>query len=370
MTMIKHELCHIDWEPFLSITPGILFRDIQSFEKTLSPIPEGLLNLFPGLSAFQGLCLNFFRVEKGRDAHQINGHKWSIFPVSISPNARKLTTFFMIDCLLDDASLRDTYYTPYNPPGTSHVLCISSLNHLVARFKPIGRNRNLSRYPHLCRSCFRSGRLSQILDHHAICNDRRRHPVTGKKKAKNTIIHRPFIKDRYTQKIHKNGLHFRKGDFHSMIKDASMLVLDFECGQKHVDKADPPTNTLFESTPKSALKTLPPISYCYSSISLYEDINLPDELTAPRFKCVDSSNPSTGEREFFISLFLSLRKDLYLHHEHIRSIIMRNKPPGPIHTRDPYLMSIYAAITHCSLCGDKFGSWRRSSKLVNHARVL
>lgn len=362
--MIKDELSHIDWEPFLGITPGILFRDIQSFEKTLSPIPKGLLDLFSGLGVFQGICLNFFRIEKGRDPHHINNpkHKWSIFPLSISANARKLTKFFQCDILVDGQHLRDTYHKSYNPPAPNHALCISSLNHLIERFNPLGLNRNVAKYPHICRSCFKSGTISQILAHQSVCNDRRRNPRTGRKKVTNTIIHRPFIVDRYTGKVQKNGLYFKKGNYHTMIKDAAMMVLDFECGQKHIDKADPPTNTLFESTPKKAIKTLPPLSYCYTSISLYEDINLPNELTTPRFKCVDSSNPSTGENDFFISLLLSMRKDLYLHHEHIRSIILRNKPPEPVHLRDPYLMSVYSAITHCNLCGSKFGSWRRSSK--------
>ena len=105
---------------------------------------------------------------------------------------------------------------------------------------------------------------------------------------------------------------------------------------------------------KTGIKTLPPLSLAYTSVSLYEEHKLPKELREPRFIRINKNNIVEGEKDFFIRILLQLREDLVLHHRHILKATKLDKPPPPKHQRDKRLEAYYSSVKECQCCGIPF----------------
>ena len=364
ISKIKEELETINWRPFISVdSSGIPLDKLNSLEKSLNPIPPKLVKLFPLLSAFEGIALNVFTIRG-------NNENYRLFPISLSPNSRKLRTFFMCDLLLDSDEIRQP---PHQPPTKNHCLLISNINTLLNRFS--NKNSNIYRYQMCCRSCgFTTISFENINHHFETCNNRARTSL-GRRKSLNVLLHTPFKMNKYTQKMEVNGLYFPRAHNFMLLKNSAIIFLDFECYNKRCDNFSEEgitlraTDGISSKTPKNATHSLPPMSYAYVNTSLYKEHPLPATLATPRFKRLDSNDAITGERNFYIALLLSLRHDLLLHHLHMKSIFEKDNPPIYPYQMTPEFAAYFASITECQLCGKRFGTKVKSNRYFKNQKA-
>ena len=156
----------LDYRRFVSIgAAGIPLSKISDFEKTLTPIPRGLLEIFPPLNCFSGLALNIFTIRRAGDTYRI-------FPLSLSEHSRDLKSHLQIDLLLDSEDLREPSRVPI---PQNHALLIANLPLLLARFSD--KRNNARRYQYCCRSC------SQV----KVINSYAREYISGGKKKKKSF---------------------------------------------------------------------------------------------------------------------------------------------------------------------------------------
>ena len=348
---IRSEIDSINYSPFIDFfSKGIPLTKITSFEKSLSPIPKKLSNIFKPLLAFSGVALNIYRLEDTKVTSNEQSN-WEIYPVSISANAKNLDSHFQVDLLLDSPSIREE---PYEPPSSNHCLLIRDLATFVNKFGPIVQNRNISRYNFCCRTCFCTTKsMGELRLHQRLCANKARIAATGRRKANNVIKHRPRIYNKFTKKYKTNGLYWKTSNNYMNLKPLSLIFWDFEAAS--VDKMDDGmTETLFDKSPRKAIKTLPPLSLAYVNVSLYKEHKLPKELQEPRFIRINENDLIEGEKNFFIKILLQLREDLVLQHRHILEITKRNRPPPPPGQRDKRLEAYYSSIKECQCCGIPF----------------
>ena len=348
---IRSEIEYIDYWLFIDFfCKGIPLSRVSAFERSLSPIPKKLSNAFKPLLAYSGIGRNIYRLENSNVISNEHSN-WQIYPLSLSPKANQLDSYFMIDLLLDSQEIRQA---PYNPPSTNHCLLISNLATFVNKFGPIVQNRNVSRYNHICRTCFYTTKsMSHLRFHQKICTNKQRNAATGRRKAQNIILHKPRVFNKWTNKFQTNGLYWKASKNFMSLKPLSLIYFDFEAAS--VDKMDDgKTDTLFNNSPKTAIKSLPPLSLAYTSVSLYKEHKLPKELREPRFIRINENNIVEGEKDFFIRILLQLREDLVLHHRHILKVTKLDKPPPPKHQRDKRLEAYYSSVKECQCCGIPF----------------
>ena len=356
---IVSEIEYLEYRPFIDFfNKGIPLTEISAFEKSLSPIPKELSNAFKPLLAYSGICLNIYRLENSNVISNEHSN-WQIYPLSISPKAKELDAFFSVDLILDSPEIRQQ---PYVPPSTNHCLLISNLATFVNKFGPIVQNRNVSRYNHICRTCFFTTKNMSLLRlHHRICTNIQRNAATGRKKSNNIIVHKPRIYNKWTGKYRTNGLFWKSSNNFMSLKPLSLIYWDFESAS--VDKMDDGrSDSLFSNSPNTAIKTLPPMSLSYVNVSLYKEHKLPKELQEPRFIRINEDNIVEGEKDFFIRILLQLREDLILHHKHILEVTKNDKPPPSRHLRDKTLESYYASVTACQCCGVPFYIKKKTSR--------
>ena len=357
--LIRQEIHLLDYRNFIDFFgKGIPLSKVADFEKTLSPIPKQLSNVFKPLLAYSGIAINIYRMEdSGYNSNDKSS--WSIYPFSLSAHAKEVDQFFQVDLLLDTAEIRQQ---PYEPPSTNHVLVISNLATFMNKFGPVVMHRNISRYNHICRTCFFiTKNMSLLRVHQKCCTNKQRKAATGRRKANNVIIHRPRIYNKWTGKYQTNGLTWKSSNNFMALKPLSLIYFDFECAS--VDKMDDGhTDSLFDNSPKKAVKSLPPLSLAYVSVSLYKEHRLPKELLEPRFIRINEDDVLQGERDFFIRILLQIREDLVLHHRNILQVTKMDKPPAPPHLRDKNLQAYYSSIKECQCCGIPFWIKKKTSR--------
>ena len=215
-------LASFPWQPFIKPGKnGLPLESLTSFEKTLSPIPSKLIQMFPALSAFVGISINIFSIRK-------KGETRRIFPISLSKHSRN-NSFFQADLLLDTSEIR---VAPYVPPE-NHCLAIANLAVLMTRFSD--KRQNYRKYSWVCRSCgYCAMSKDRLVDHYSICGTKTRGPL-GRRKCNNIIVHRPFLVNRFTKKTEPNGLQFSRGQNYMLLKGTSMIFLDFESYNRCID---------------------------------------------------------------------------------------------------------------------------------------
>ena len=115
----------------------------------------------------------------------------------------------------------------------------------------------------------------------------------------------------------------------------------------------------FVKQPPSATAIQTPMSFAYVITSLYPEIVIPPQLSGVRMKFLDESTGATV-KDFYLSLLLSLRKDLVLLSNLLRDVLTRDRPP-PIVRRRSWRQRMYIlSVSHCQICGSKFGARRRT----------
>ena len=347
ISKIKKELKTIQYESFIEITGlGMPLKNISAFEKTLSPIPNALLELFPQLRCFKGIALNLFSIRR-------NGEVYRLFPMSLSKHSRELRTHFQLDLLIDTSDIRDSQHAAI---PENHVLLIAHLPRLLCRFSD--KKNNVYKFPHCCRGCCRVFmNLESVEAHQNICDHRQR-GVTGRRKTRNVLVHTVWKRNKFTGSLERNGLQFRKWDNFRLLKPSAFVTLDFEAINR---KADSKSQSIFHKTPNSAIYTQKITSYCYVNKSLYDQYPLSREMATPRFAFLDetASNP---ERDFYLKLLFSLRNELLVYDDHIHNILKHDRQPPPMRSRTPETIAAMLATPYCEICGARFGSKRTSRK--------
>ena len=350
ITQITNELRHINYKPFLTVgANGIPMNRLRSFERTLSPIPFGLVRIWPLLSSFQGVAINVFTIRR-------NGESFRIFPFSLSEHSRS-QSHFQLDVLLDTADIRQHSETPPN----NHCLLIANLALLLSRFGE--KQQNSNKYVHVCRSCGRTYVSYQLLKNHFQCCTHLQRNSIGRRKSHNQLLHRPYIKNKYSGKHERNGLTWKTSFHHMLLKPSGLVILDFEClNVKKNNSQDSEnksfiraSNNVYEKVPNATVMTQQVISFAYIHKSLYPQFPMSEKLSQPRFKFYneDDEHPL---RSFYISLLLSLRNDLLLYEERVKNILAIDSPPPPPGQRSLDLLVHIANTELCELCGKKFGS--------------
>ena len=213
---MERELGSLNYRSVLSPgSIGIPLEQLSRLETLNSdPIGPSLLRLFPALGFFEGIAINQFRICRSQT-------DFRIFSVSLSKHSRS-SNRFQIDLLVDNSDIRPerTEHSVNHSP-TKHCLLITNLAKLVATMT----GKSVKYYQAICRSCFRlfnamdgsEGRLK----HDASCTLETR-GVLGRRKSRNVLIHRPFNRNDYTGKVHRNGLWFKRGFNYKRLKPLAL----------------------------------------------------------------------------------------------------------------------------------------------------
>ena len=340
LTQMKKELEHLEWRPFVDISrSGISFKSFTAYEKKLSPIPETIRKRFPLMTAFKGIGINVFQLRK-------SGAIFKLFPISLSKTGRD---FFQVDLLLD-SEIR----TEPNTDSTSanHLLLIKNLGVLINRFSD--KRGNIDKYNNICRACLYCTTSTKEMDgHKLICNSVARN-FLGRRKSLNVLLHRPFITNKYTGRLEPNGITFRPGDAYMTIKNLSFITLDYECFNRQ--PKDVIHGSSFESVPSETIYAQSPLSWAYCHKALYADHPLPKDLETPRYRHIDETDIANGEKNFYLSLFLSLRKDLVTHAAYVKNVFDRDTPAPPLERRSTDDLIKMMSQSNCLMCGRLFGS--------------
>ena len=327
-------------------TVGISLSQLSQLETLNSnPIHSSLLRLFPALAFYKGVAINQFRVRR-------SGTDFRIFPVSLSKHSRA-SDWFQIDLLIDSTDIRpESCEKSFDHSPTKHCLVITNLARLVA--KMTGKCANFSKYEVICRTCFRLFRNTVgdhgRLKHDVTCTNQAR-GVLGRRKSRNILIHRPYVYNSFTNKKERNGLWFKKGFNYRRLRPLALGWMDFE--SYHVALTERSVNTnAFVKQPPSALAIQTPMSYAIAYTSLYPHIAIPPELSDVRIKFLDESNATL--KDFYISLLLTIRKDLFLLSNFLRDVLSRDRPPPNMRERTFQQRLHIMSVSHCQICGSRY----------------
>ena len=193
---------------------GLSLNQIGEFESLNSnPIPSSLLKIFPALSMFNGIAVNAYIARR-------NESEFRLFPFSLSKHSRD-SAYFQADILVESPDIRPADSQVRTPSQNSHCLAISNLVSLVTKFSK--KASNSSKYRLICRTCLKvfSDMKLKLVHEQSGCAEKKR-GCLGRRKSKNQLIHRPYIKNQFTGKIERNGLRFRRGHSYKLLRPLSL----------------------------------------------------------------------------------------------------------------------------------------------------
>ena len=339
---IEEELKSLNYKPLLKPDRvGIALDQLNTMEalNTTKRNPQ-LQRLFPALSFFKGLAISTY-VLKRKDC------QFRLFPVSISKNARN-QNFFNVDLLIGNQDI-----TPSNKESKfgikNHVFAITNLVHLVCKL--IGKSSNVARYEHVCHTCFALlDSSAKKNEHFANCTHTSR-GVLGRKRSKNQLLHRPFVFNNYLGRAVKNGLHFNRGANYKRLKPLLLGALDFETYGSKLSQEPHFEESVFGKRPSNAVSLHVPASYAYCFHSLYDDIKLPEYLKDVRIKFFNNCSSEATVKDFYLSLLLSLRKDMVYLAQFLRETLDKKLPTPTPKQRSPQDMAYIQQKRFCDICG-------------------
>ena len=225
---IAQTMSDLNLLPFESLldptqSKGLTLSQISDLEKLLSPIPTQIIRRFPQLQFFEGIAISAFSMQR-RDSD------FRLFPTSLSHHSRN-SNFFQIDVLIDNNHIRpvgtvDPEKHQQGGPRVLHTLVIKNLGRLLNKFKSphnIGRDHI---YP--CRTCLGTFSTNLTLQkHYQTCGEHRR-GVSGRRRSNNILVHKPFKYNKFSGKMERSGLYFRRRDCGKMLRPLLMTSGDYE----------------------------------------------------------------------------------------------------------------------------------------------
>ena len=317
-------------------------KDFHKLEDINEGFSEALKQQYPFLQLYRSFSINMFKLlgqkeqHKGDTAHLITSHlsrHWN------SPY------HLQVD-LLDSSNVLD-------PPSTDHVLVILNYFGLV-------NHRKDRRYNHACRSCQRIFSHFRNFQRHITqtCSP----TPTAPRRAKNFVLHKTFIKDKYTGKRKRHTVSFTAHQYHKTFQNLIYATMDLECTSKPMQPG------LFnKSTPSSTIFYQKPFAFSLCFITPY-DLPLPDNLKD--IKVVFFDERLTSLDEFYLKMLTTLRQGVADANKFIfETMTQDNGPPNLTHIskkdREAYIRA-----THCTFCGKKFNTKIASKKHNNKVSFI
>ena len=341
-TQFGKEISCLDYQSLLNWTDrGIQQKDFTKLENQNSPIPQRLIEHFPGLQYFNGFSINLFRVRR-------EGTTFRLFPVSVSRHSRD-SSRFQVDMIQFTSDLVPDNTTVSNP---QHVLATPFLTSLLSAFSSKAQNR--SKFQFLCRSCLKLFQnRTTLTQHFDVCATQSRKSAVARRPSLNQFIHTPFRWNPFNNKRETHGLRWSAGMNFKLLRPLTVGFLDLEAYNKPIKTDDEHMpGTLFDKPPTNTTTEQSLLSYCYLWKCLYDNIKLPETLSAPRIK-ICKQTPDSSEKDLIVSLFTQLRNDILLHDNLLRKILTKTKDPPK---RVPFQeLLAFRAATSCSICGKTFG---------------
>ena len=208
---------YLDLLPYASVLDahqqgGFTLSQIAKLEDVLCPIPIGLVNEWSPLQFFDGISINLYTTQR-KDG------EFRLFPTSVSRHSRK-NNFFHVDLMIDNVHIRppktaDPQDEQVGGPRVIHSLLITNLSTLLGKFS---NPHNYRRNRHSCRMCLKTfSDADTLIKHYATCGEMRR-GTTGRRRTANRLIHRPYLLNKFSGKMERNGLSFKRKDVGKMLK--------------------------------------------------------------------------------------------------------------------------------------------------------
>ena len=345
----------IELLPFSSLLEptqtGLSLTQLSRLEDLLKPIPAQLIREWPGLKFFDGFAINCYTILR-KEAD------FRIFPTSLSRFSRE-SSFLQVDILIENADIKSPETrNDQKDPQILHTLAVKNLSYLIKNFSSNSYvNRN---FYHLCRTCLRVFQSAHLLrNHYETCLEMKR-GVLGRRRVLNQLIHKPFRKNRFTGKMERNGLRFVRKNVGRMLKPLAFHVADFESFHEKIDESRVNDST-FENAPKSGLTVQTPMAFAWCHKSNYSQHPLPSSLALPRSVFLDDRQEDP-EKEFYLSIFLNMRKDLVLYSNWIESILDLDQGPPAQRFRRLEEIIYFRTRKYCQLCGATFGAKKWSQR--------
>lgn len=343
----EHLKCLVFEDLLTTHRVGLSLEQMNIFEGNHIPIPTSLLKIFPTLSFFSGLSINFFRIRR-------NGQNFSIFPFALSPHARD-HSFFQIDLLIETDDIFLENKCPLTTGNsTLHCLAITRLCTLLWKFptKP-------GRYIHICRTCFQMFRNRELIKKHELaCEHRKRGVKAYRRKSNNILLHQPFKLNKFTGKTMINGLTFERAKLYTLLKPLSLAFLDFESYNTPVSDSTSfnPNSCVYEGVPNTAVFSQCPMSFCYLLQCLYQEQHpLPDYLRDIRLGyCKEQT--AGAIKDFFLGLLLDIRKDLENQGRFLAEVVSSDPGVPTTQTLSTKDRINFFSAKFCQICGKRFGS--------------
>ena len=285
---------------------GFEAKNFSTLEKLNSPLPLAILKMYPELRLYNGFGINLFRLE-----HDQRDGTFRVFPKRLSKKYNSLD-FFQID-LLEVPDITKKNRT--EEKKQSHCLLIRSLIKLLNAHKRrfvVGEapKWGVCHQNYICRGCLKIFRYKIAFQNHLTSCVVKGDVASNRRLNKNQYVHKTHFKDRFNN-TRRRVKTFTKGELFKRLKPPLFAVLDFESTNERIQ--DPSAANCSNAVFRQNV-----LAYGYTHISTYEHIPLPRELEQIRIQFLDREN--TAETHFFLKLLTSLKKDLFLVHQHFKKI--------------------------------------------------
>ena len=322
-------------------TPENDFRIYRKDFHKLEDINEGfsdtLKQQYPFLQLYRTFSINMFKFLGQQEQHKGNTARLITSHLSNHWNS---SYHLQVD-LLDSSNILD-------PPSTDHVLVILNYFGLV-------NHRKDRRYNYACRACQRIFTHSRNFQRHITqtCSP----TPTTPRRAKNFILYKTFIKDKYTGKTKRHTISFTTHQYHKTFQNLIYGTMDLECTSKPMQPG------LFnKSTPSSAIFYQKPFAFSLCFTTPY-NLSLPDSLKNIKVMFFDERLNSLDE--FYLKMLTTLRQSVADANKFIFDTMTLDNGPPNLSSISKKDRDAYIRASHCTFCGRKFNTKFLSKKHSN-----
>ena len=347
---------------------GVLLGDFRKLEKTA--FNSNKLHMkypFLKLQGYKTFAFNIFRVQTST-VKTCKSKEFHLVPLYLSASWKESDSY-QIDFLLDNGCLwqkkeRSNSDLSLGIVKTKsyHLLCIINLPKLLGSFTSLHNGlKQKSEHQLCCRACLKSIKSrSDYLVHIKSCDIFGRNKTIVLKRPKNTVIHMPFKKCKFTHKKFRNTLKFDlRNSFHT-IAPCLLGTLDFESRSQKVSPD-------LQEKPPNAVEQQHVLAVSMTFGSPYTSIEIPSSLSEVHTDFLDEEKENP--KAFFMRLLLKIREKFYGLKHFLKLHIKGDRVPRlkELSLGDQLR---YFTTTSCQLCGRTFGRYygkRNGRKLLKKA---
>ena len=303
-------------------------KDFPKLEDINEGFSDALKQQYSFLHIYRGFSINMFKLLGQQELHKGNTARLTTSHLSRHWNC---SDFLQID-LLDSSNVLD-------PPIPNHVLIILNYFALI-------NHRKDHRYNFACRSCQRIFTHSRNYRRHITqtCSP----SPTAPRRAKNFILHKTFIKDRYTGKKKRHTVSFTAQQYHKTFQNLIYGTMDMESTNKPMQPG------LFsKKTPNSSIFYQKPFAFSLCFTTPY-NLPLPDNLKNITVTFFDERLNTLDD--FYLRMLTTLRQAVADTNKFIFDIMTLDNGPPNLNFISEKDRNAYINATHCSFCGKKFNT--------------